>query len=116
MGKPNPRRKMVPIKVSESTYLQIQKASAQANMTISTWINTIIEESLGTIVLPALPDEVRLLSNKIGPNARCVYKGIEITLLELSRRFQVSFIHIHQRLKRNESLTQIVADLESKCH
>jgi hypothetical protein len=108
------------IKVSYQTYQEVRRKAKKSEKSASTWVNQVLVHHLNeSFRLPRpqalkVPPATRLITTKkdIHPNSPVLYKDVPTRLRELAAYLGVSFLYMHRRLKRGETLIDITKDLE----
>lgn len=119
-GKPykaNAKVTVLSAKASIPLVNAVKRAAENEGIAPSEWIRDAIETKLASLDIREKAEETKLLVdnlNNIGPNTPVLYKGNKLVLKDLAHALGVSFLYMHRRLMRKETLKEITADLEYK--
>jgi hypothetical protein len=108
-------------KANKRVALEVRAAAKKAHITQSEWLRRVVVGHLNEQRKPPKTQqlieepETRLLTTKTSYaiNAPCLFKNVQMTLKDVAMRLGVSFIYIHNRLKKGDSLQKVVERCEA---
>lgn len=107
-------------KVNKVVAQEVNTAAKKSHVSVSEWLRRVVVGHLNEQRKPPRVQELiqepetRLLTAKTtyGPNTPCLYKNVQMILKDVAMRLGVSFIYVHNRLKKGDSLQKIVEKCE----